>query len=100
MSQINLNYLNLKENYLFAEIARKVAAFTAAHPEADVIRMGIGDVTRPLAPAVISAMQKATAEMGTAPCMLRLNRLQFSSPMVRKAIWAIFWIFLQRKIPF
>ena len=66
MSQINLNYLNLKENYLFAEIARKVAAFTAAHPEADVIRMGIGDVTRPLAPAVISAMQKATAEMGSA----------------------------------
>lgn len=66
MSQINLNYLNLKENYLFAEIARKVAAFTAAHPEADVIRMGIGDVTRPLTPAVISAMQKATAEMGSA----------------------------------
>lgn len=66
MSQINQHYQNLKENYLFADIARKVQAYSAAHPEAAIIRMGIGDVTRPLAPAVVAAMQKAVAEMGEA----------------------------------
>lgn len=64
MAFVNQNYCNLKESYLFSQIAHKVAEFTAAHPEKKIIKMGIGDVTLPLAPAVIVAMQKAVAEMG------------------------------------
>ena len=48
---INDNYLNLKESYLFSDIARRVNEFSAKNPDAKVIRLGIGDVTRPLAPA-------------------------------------------------
>lgn len=64
MAFVNQNYCNLKESYLFSQIAHKVAEFTAAHPEKKIIKMGIGDVTLPLAPAVIEAMQKAVSEMG------------------------------------
>lgn len=63
MATINENFLKLQKNYLFADIAQKVAAFKAAHPEAQLIRLGIGDVTRPLAPAVIEALHKAVDEM-------------------------------------
>ncbi len=62
--KLNRNYLNLEESYLFSTVAHKVSAYSAAHPEAKVLRMGIGDVTLPLAPAVVEAMQKAVAEMG------------------------------------
>ena len=55
MTLINENYLKLKAGYLFPEIGRRVKGFTDAHPEAKVIRLGIGDVTQPLAPAVIKA---------------------------------------------
>lgn len=61
--QINTNYTNLQDSYLFLTIAKKVAAYTQAHPENRIIRMGIGDVTQPLVPAVIEAMHKATDEM-------------------------------------
>lgn len=63
--KINENFLNLESSYLFSSIAKKVAAYQQAHPEADVIRLGIGDVTRPLVPAVIEAMHKAVDEMGS-----------------------------------
>ncbi|MDR3120105.1 MAG: LL-diaminopimelate aminotransferase [Clostridiales bacterium] len=66
MFKVNENYQKLPGSYLFADIAKRVAAYTAAHPEKRIIRMGIGDVTRPLAPAVIAAMEKASAEMGDA----------------------------------
>ena len=59
MVKANLNFSKLPQRYLFLDIARRVAAFSEKHPEADIIRMGIGDVTRPLAPAVIEAMHKA-----------------------------------------
>jgi len=62
----NPNYDNLKVSYLFKTIAQKVNDYRAANPNAQIIRMGIGDVTRPLAPAVVEAMQKAAAEMGSA----------------------------------
>lgn len=62
--KINQNYLALKESYLFSDIAKKVAAYTAAHPNASVIRLGIGDVTLPLAPAVVEALESASREMG------------------------------------
>lgn len=65
MAFINENYCNLKDSYLFSQIAQKVNTYVAEHPEKKVIRMGIGDVTLPLAPAVIEAMQKAVAEMGS-----------------------------------
>lgn len=64
MFQINDSFQKLPGSYLFAEIARRVKAYSAAHPEAELIRLGIGDVTRPLAPAVIEAMHRAVAEMG------------------------------------
>ncbi|HWL06976.1 MAG TPA: LL-diaminopimelate aminotransferase [Planctomicrobium sp.] len=63
MPQINENYLKLKAGYLFPEIGRRVTAFTQQHPSAKVIRLGIGDVTEPLPPAVSEAMHKAVDEM-------------------------------------
>lgn len=59
-------YSELQGNYLFREVGTRVAKFQMEHPEADIIRMGIGDVTRPLVPAVIAAMHKAVEEMGHA----------------------------------
>jgi len=62
--QINENYLKLKAGYLFPEIARRVNAFTEANPEAEIIKLGIGDVTEPLPEACRTAMIKAVNEMG------------------------------------
>ena len=66
MYKINTNYQKLPGSYLFSNIAKKVSAFTEAHPDADIIRLGIGDVTQPIAPAIIEAMHKAVDEMGNA----------------------------------
>lgn len=66
MATINDNYLKLPGSYLFAEIARRVAAFKEANPDADIIRLGIGDVTQPLPPACIEAMHKAVDELASA----------------------------------
>ncbi len=63
MALVNEHYLKLSDNYLFADIAKKVKAFKVSHPEIRVISLGIGDVTQPLAPAVIEAMHKAVDEM-------------------------------------
>ena len=63
MARINDHYLKLKAGYLFPEIARRVKAFTESHPDARVIRLGIGDVTEPLPPAVVQAMHAAVDEM-------------------------------------
>ena len=64
--KINENFQKLPGNYLFAEVARRLAAYQAEHPEAKMIKLGIGDVTRPLVPAVIQAMQEAVEEMSAA----------------------------------
>ncbi|MCZ8159951.1 MAG: LL-diaminopimelate aminotransferase, partial [Microcystis sp. LE19-196.1B] len=64
MATINSNYLKLKAGYLFPEIARRVQAFAAANPDANIIRLGIGDVTEPLPQACREAMIKAVQEMG------------------------------------
>ena len=66
MVQLNENYAKLPGSYLFSEIARRTAAFAAEHPEVDLIKMGIGDVTRPLVPAVIEAMEGAVADLSRA----------------------------------
>jgi LL-diaminopimelate aminotransferase len=64
MATVNENFLKLQAGYLFPEIGKRRRAFQQAHPEAKIISMGIGDVTQPLAPAVIEAMTKAVGEMG------------------------------------
>ena len=66
MFKINENYLKLPGSYLFSTIGKKVNAYCAAHPEKKVIRLGIGDVTQPLAPAIVEAMHMAVDEMGKA----------------------------------
>lgn len=66
MIKVNENFLKIKNNYLFSDIAKRVRAFTEAKPEAPVIRLGIGDVTRPLSPAVLGALHSAVDEMGAA----------------------------------
>lgn len=64
--KLNENYSSVKNNYLFSDIAKKVKAYSEAHPEAKIIRLGIGDVTLPLAPVVVNAMKNAADEMGNA----------------------------------
>lgn len=66
MAKINQHYRQLKDSYLFSDIARRVAAFSQAHPEKEIIRMGIGDVTLPLMPSVISSLHSAVEEMADA----------------------------------
>ena len=61
--KINENFLKIQSSYLFSNIAKKVKAYTAANPDKQIIRLGIGDVTRPLADACIDAMHKAVDEM-------------------------------------
>ena len=61
--KINDNFLKIESSYLFSTVAKKQREYQAAHPEADVIRLSIGDVTKPLVPAVIDAMHKAVDEM-------------------------------------
>lgn len=64
--RINQHYKDLQESYLFSTIAHKVSAYQTAHLDADIVRLGIGDVTRPLCPAVVEAMTAAVREMGEA----------------------------------
>ena len=66
MYQINDNFLKLRGSYLFSTIAKKVAAFEQANPDKPIIRLGIGDVTLPLCPAVINALHSAVDEMAAA----------------------------------
>ena len=63
MININENFLNLQDSYLFSTVAKKVAEFQKSHPDKKIIKLGIGDVTRPIVPAVIEAMHKATDEL-------------------------------------
>ncbi len=65
MALVNEHFLKLPNNYLFADIAKKVNAFKAMNPKKEVISLGIGDVTQPLCPAVVEALHRATDEMAT-----------------------------------
>ncbi len=65
MARINEHYRKLQAGYLFPEISRRVGAFTEANPQAQVIRLGIGDVTLPLAPAIVDALRDAAVSFGT-----------------------------------
>ena len=66
MVRVNENYRKLPGSYLFSTIGKKVAAYSAANPDKKIIRLGIGDVTQPIAPSIIAATQKAVEEMGHA----------------------------------
>lgn len=66
MAKVNDNYLKLPGSYLFSTIGKKVNAYAAAHPDKKIIRLGIGDVTQPLAPAIITALHGAVDEMSKA----------------------------------
>ncbi len=70
MIKINSNFNNLSESYLFSDIARKVRRYTESNPSAEIIRMGIGDVTRPICQAAIDAMHKAVGEMAHAETVM------------------------------
>lgn len=65
MIKINENFLELQDSYLFSTIAKKVAKYTEENPEKQLIKLGIGDVTRPIVPACVEAMHKAVDEIGT-----------------------------------
>ena len=66
MVTVNRNYLKLPGSYLFSTIAKKVSAYQAANPDVEIVRLGIGDVTQPLAPAIIEALHKSVDEMANA----------------------------------
>ena len=65
MSYINENFLELQDSYLFSTIAKKVAEYSAQNPDKKIIKLGIGDVTRPIVPACVEAMHKAVDEVAT-----------------------------------
>ena len=66
MARVDDHYLKLKSSYLFTDIAVRIKAFQAAYPDARIIRLGIGDVTQPLPPAIIAALHAAVDEMARA----------------------------------
>lgn len=86
MAFINEDYLKLPGSYLFAEIARRVNSFKNDNPQAQIIRLGIGDVTKPLVPAVIDALHKAVNEMGQAETFRGYGPEQGYSFLIQKVI--------------
>ncbi|MBD5111763.1 MAG: LL-diaminopimelate aminotransferase [Ruminococcaceae bacterium] len=88
MAKLNENFSKLKKNYLFVEISKRIKAYSESHPEEAkrLIRMGIGDVTRPLAPAVVDAMKKAADEMGVKETFRGYDDLGVGYDFLRNAI--------------
>lgn len=84
--KLNKHYSELEESYLFSTIARKVADYQTAHPDKDIIRLGIGDVTLPLAPAVVDAMHSAVTEMGCKETFHGYIPSEQGYPFLREAI--------------
>ncbi len=87
--RINENYFRVKKSYLFSEVARRVNAYTQAHPDASIVRLGIGDVTLPLSPAVVTAMKQAADEMGCAETF-RGYAPEYGYDFLREAIAAYY----------
>lgn len=85
MSLINENFLKLQDSYLFSTIAKKVAKYTEENPDKKIIKLGIGDVTKPIVPACLEAMHKAVDEMGTQEGFKGYGPEQ-GYPFLRKAI--------------
>ena len=87
MAELNENFIKLPGSYLFSTVAKKVSAYQEAHPQADLIRLGIGDVTKPIVPVVIEALHKAVDEMGHAETF-RGYAPDLGYPFLREAIAA------------
>lgn len=85
MIRINENFLNIEKSYLFTNISEKVRAYQAANPDAKLIKLGIGDVTRPLPACIVEALQKASAELGVAETFRGYGPEQ-GYPFIREAI--------------
>ena len=85
MARVNDNYLKLKSSYLFTDIAARIKTFQAAHPDARIIRLGIGDVTQPLPASVIAALHAAVDEMAHADTF-RGQRGLTGSPQLNERI--------------
>ena len=87
MARVNENYLKLPGSYLFSTIGKKVAAYSAANPDKKIIRLGIGDVTQPIAPSIIEATHKAVEEMGHAETFHVMHQILamsfFAAPLQR-----------------
>ena len=91
MFKVNEDYLKLPGSYLFSTIGKKVNAFAKENPDKKIIRLGIGDVTQPLAPAIIDALHGAVDEMGKAEqkpsmAMHRILGMNFCEKLLRKMI--------------
>jgi LL-diaminopimelate aminotransferase len=84
--RVNSHFFELQDSYLFKTIAQKVNEYKAANPDSDIIRLGIGDVTRPLAPAVVDAMVSAAREMGDAATFRGYDDGGVGYPFLREAI--------------
>ena len=84
---INTNYANLKNNYLFSTVAEKVRVYSEAHPQADIIKLGIGDVTKPLAKTVIQALHDAVDENAKAETFMGYGPEQAMHSCVKR--WLI-----------
>ena len=84
--KVNKHYAQLEESYLFSNIAHKVADYQAAHPDADIIRLGIGDVTLPLASSVVAALHKASEEQGHKETFHGYIPSEQGYPFLREAI--------------
>ena len=83
MALVNEHFLKLPGSYLFSDIAKKVNTFRITHPKQDIIRLGIGDVTRPLPPACIEAMHKAVEELAHAETFHGYGPTSLSKPLSR-----------------
>ena len=86
MFKVNENYLKLPGSYLFSTIGKKVAAFSEANPDKSIIRLGIGDVTQPLAPAIIDSLHKAVDEMAHAETFSRIRARPLDTNFLRSAM--------------
>ena len=86
MPRLNENYLNLKESYLFSEIAHRTAAYAKKNPEkgARIIRLGIGDVTRPLGKAVLEALHEGVDAMGKTETFHGYGPEKPSPPIIKR----------------
>ncbi|MHC4623847.1 MAG: LL-diaminopimelate aminotransferase [Planctomycetota bacterium] len=86
MLTVNENFLKLQAGYLFSETGRRIRAFKAANPDAKIISLGIGDVTQPLAPAIIEAMHRAVDQMSKAETLRGYDDNHIGYPFLREAI--------------
>ena len=92
MALINENFLKLPESYLFSDIKKKVEAFKHLHPDANIISLGIGDVTRPIAPVVIEALHAAVDEMGDSKTFRGTDRNKGTTSYRKKLLKTIIYI--------